>query len=98
MLPFDHAMSPDDRQVPWLLDPRHLDESYRLGYRATDELLDERAAEVLDGLRLLRRKAKLAEEAAKLMGSMPSTLWCGPSVCRRVLISQSMSLPIPWPL
>ena len=34
-----------------------------------NELLDERVAEVLDGLTLLRRKAKLAYEAANLMGS-----------------------------
>jgi hypothetical protein len=34
-----------------------------------NELLDERVAEVLDGLRLLRRKAELAEQAANLMSS-----------------------------
>jgi hypothetical protein len=34
-----------------------------------DELIDECAAEVLDGFRLLQRKAKLAEEAENLMVS-----------------------------
>jgi hypothetical protein len=47
-----------------------LDESYRLSYRTMmDELLEERAAEVLDGLSLLRREAKLTEEATNLMVS-----------------------------
>ena len=40
-----------------------------LGYRTTNELLNERAAKVLDSLLLLRTKAKLAQEAAKLTGS-----------------------------
>jgi hypothetical protein len=48
---------------------RLLDESYRLSNRTMDELLDERVAEVLDGLPLLRRKAKPVEQAANLMGS-----------------------------
>ena len=48
---------------------RHLYASRRLSYRTIDELVDECAAEVLDGLRLLQRKAKLAEEAANLMVS-----------------------------
>jgi hypothetical protein len=34
-----------------------------------NELLDERAAKVLDSLLLLRRKAKLVEEAANLTSS-----------------------------
>jgi hypothetical protein len=34
-----------------------------------NELIDERVAEVLDSLPLLRRRAKLVEEAANLMGS-----------------------------
>ena len=55
---------PDGRQFPWVLD-----ESYRLSYWSMNELLDERVAEVLDGLRLLRRKAELVEQAANLMGS-----------------------------
>jgi hypothetical protein len=55
---------PGDRRFP-----RLLDESYRLSYRTMNELLDERVAEVLDGLRLLWRKADLAEEAANLMST-----------------------------
>jgi hypothetical protein len=34
-----------------------------------NELIDERVAEVLDGLGLLRSKAKLVEQAANLMSS-----------------------------
>ena len=49
--------------------PRLLDASYRLSYRTMNQLLDEQVAEVLNGLPLLRRKAKLAQEAANLMGS-----------------------------
>jgi hypothetical protein len=52
-------------QFSWLL----LDKSYCLGYRTTNELLNERAAEVLDSLLLLGRKAKLVEEAANLTSS-----------------------------
>jgi hypothetical protein len=55
---------PYGRQFPWVLA-----ESYRLSYRTMNQLLDERVAEVLDGLLLLRRKAKLVEQAANLMGS-----------------------------
>jgi hypothetical protein len=55
---------PAGRQIPWVLD-----EGYRLSYRTMNQLLDERVAEVLDGLSLLRRKAELAQEAANLMGS-----------------------------
>jgi hypothetical protein len=40
-----------------------------LSYRTTNELLDERAAEVLDGLLLLWRRAKLVKEAANLLNS-----------------------------
>ena len=40
-----------------------------LSYRTTNELLDKRAAEVLDSLPLLGRKAKLVEEAANLTSS-----------------------------
>jgi hypothetical protein len=47
----------------------HLDESYRLSYRTIDKLVDECAAEVLDGLHLAQRKAKLVEEAVNLIGS-----------------------------
>jgi hypothetical protein len=49
----------------WLL----LDKSYCPGYRTLNELLDERAAEVLDSLLLLGRRAKLAQEAANLTSS-----------------------------
>ena len=52
-------------QFSWLL----LDRSYSLGYRTMNELLNERAAEVLDSLLLLGRKAKLVEEAANLTSS-----------------------------
>ena len=52
-------------QFSWLL----LDRSYSLGYRTTNELLNEREAKVLDSLRLLGRKAKLVEEAANLTSS-----------------------------
>ena len=55
---------PDGRQLT-----RLLDEGYRLSYWTMNELLDERVAEVLDCLRLLRRKPELVEEAANLMGS-----------------------------
>ncbi len=55
---------PYGRQFPWVLDA-----SYCLSYQTMNELLDERVAEVLDCLRLLRRKAKLAQEAANLMSS-----------------------------
>jgi hypothetical protein len=55
---------PYGRHVPWVLD-----ESYRLSYQTINQLLDERVAEVLDGLRLLRRKPELVEQAANLMGS-----------------------------
>ena len=61
---FDHAMSCGSHQSSWLLD-----KSYRLSHRTTNELLDERAAKVLDSLLLLRRKAKLVEEAANLTSS-----------------------------
>ena len=40
-----------------------------LSYRTTNELLHQRAAEVLDSLPLLGRKAKLVEEAANLTSS-----------------------------
>jgi hypothetical protein len=56
-----------------LPDGRHftrlLDESYRLSNWTMNELPDERVAEVLDGLRLLRRRAELVEQAANLMYS-----------------------------
>jgi hypothetical protein len=55
---------PDGRQLT-----RLLDEGYRLSYWTMNELLDEGVAEVLDCLRLLRRKPELVEEAANLMGS-----------------------------
>jgi hypothetical protein len=48
---------------------RLLDEGHRLSYRTMNELIDERVAEVLDGLGLLRSKAKLVEQAANLMSS-----------------------------
>jgi hypothetical protein len=43
--------------------------SASFSYRTTNELLDERAAKVLDSLLLLGRKAKLVEEAANLTSS-----------------------------
>ena len=51
--PFDHAMQclPAGRRFTRLLDA-----SYRLSYRAMNKFLDERVAEVLDGLRSLREK------------------------------------------
>jgi hypothetical protein len=55
---------PDGRQFT-----RLLDESYRLSYWTMNHLLDERVAEVLDGLRFLWRKPELVEQAANLMSS-----------------------------
>ena len=62
---FEHAVSLSaGRQFT-----RHLDESHRLSYRTIDKIVDQCAAEVLDGLRLLQRRAKLVEDAANLIGS-----------------------------
>jgi hypothetical protein len=63
-----------------------------------NELLDERAAEGLDGLRVLRRKAKLAEEAANLMGSnaFDGLMWVS-SVSARAHISTHALTTSPVP-
>jgi uncharacterized protein YybS (DUF2232 family) len=59
-----------------------------------NELIDERVAEVLDGLGLLRSKAKLVEQAANLMSSnaFDAVVWI--LSMSSSAISQCMPFPI----
>jgi hypothetical protein len=60
-----------------------------------DELLDERVAEVLDGLPLLRREANLVEEAANLVGSNAFDAVVRVSNMSSSVQFQSMPFPLP---
>src|SRR5215211_3312621 len=77
---------------------RHPHKSYRLGYGAVEELLDERAAESFDGLRLLRRKTKLVADAANLLGSDAFDAWvCVSSISSSAHISNHALSASPAP-